>query len=122
MEFIEQDVDISLYDKIRYQYEYIGMSILTDDCSDDNDYYVVSIDDKYCVNVCLYSVQRGTTGIVKFKKDNYYNDFNVGDIIRLTDYSKRNRTSFVNGKRIIIEGVKDCWVTNYCILERQVVE
>lgn len=110
------DEDISAANHIAYEIKYIGKPTYTDPamlkC-----YAVIDVDAKYSPKIQLYSIERGTIGIMKVKKPDYKkNPFKPGDIIRMDDWSKRQAFTFQDGKSVPKPGVYDLWINKYSIV------
>lgn len=93
--------------------EYIGLCLSSEQTLPPNEFYCLEVDDKYGVKAKLYSVQRGTTGIMRIKKNDYLqNPFKAGQCIVVTDGKMRPRYVNVDGASKPI-GEKEYWITGY---------
>lgn len=108
------DNDIDWREKISFETQKLGkpFHVLPDKrmC-----YSVISVDDKYTVQIKLYSVSTGKTGMMRMKKTDYKRKpkLNTGDIIVLTDWAWRQAYQFVNGQSVPIKDKKEPWIKAY---------
>lgn len=114
------DEELPAGQRLQTEYENIGLCLSVDPTAPSNLYFVESVDDKYSIRAKLYSVQRGTTGIVRIaKKDYAAQPLQEGLCLKMLEYNMRQKNTFRNGQRIPIPGEKDCWVTRYTIVYRE---
>lgn len=114
------DEELPAGQRLQTEYENIGLCLSVDPTAPSNLYFVESVDDKYSIRAKLYSVQRGTTGIVRIaKKDYTAQPLQEGLCMKMLEYNMRQKNTFRNGQRIPIPGEKDCWVTRYTIVYRE---
>lgn len=114
------DEELPAGQRLQTEYENIGLCLSVDPAAPSNLYFVESVDDKYSIRAKLYSVQRGTTGIVRIaKKDYTAQPLQEGLCLKMLEYNMRQKNTFRNGQRIPIPGEKDCWVTRYTIVYRE---
>lgn len=114
------DNDLPVGLRLQAEYDNIGLCLSVDPGSPANLYFIESVEDKYSVRAKLYSVQRGTTGIIRIsKKQQEKHPLREGLCMRMIEYNMRQRCSFKNGTRTPIPGEKDCWVTNYAIVYQE---
>ena len=103
--------------RLRYEMDNIGLCLSVDPSAPANAYFVTSIDDKYTIKLNLYSVKRGTKGLVKIAKKDYH-AVAEGSCIRVEDYKKSPKYSYSKGTKTIIPGEQDIWVTKYKVLQK----
>lgn len=114
------DEDLPAGLRLQAEYDNIGLCLTVDPTAPSNLYFVESVDDKYSIRAKLYSVQRGTTGIVRISKKDYTaQPLEEGLCMTMLEYSMRQKNTFKNGQRIPIPGEKDCWVTKYKVVYRE---
>ena len=110
----DEDLPIAL--RLQLEYENIGLCISVDPTGPYNRYFIENVEDKYSVKAKLYSVQRGTTGIIRISKKQQEKDpLQAGLCLRMIEFKKRQRCSYKNGQRTPIPGETDCWVTQYTL-------
>lgn len=114
------DEDASVCDKIRAEQEYLCLCMSADSTERQNLYYVEDVDDMYSIKVLLYSVSRGTSGLLRVSKAVFENNkLQKGQCILLNKWVARPRCSFVDGKRIPIGGETDMWLQDYEIVDTE---
>lgn len=114
----DEDLPIGL--RLQEEFDNIGLCLSVDPGAPPNLYFVESVDDKYSIKAKLYSVQRGTTGIIRItKKQQEKNPLQEGLCIRINEFNMRPKCTYRNGQRTPVPGEKDCWVTNYTIVYRE---
>ena len=111
------DEEMDLCDKLKAEHEYLGRCITCDSGAPSDEYFVDNVDSQYGVKVYLYSMQRGTTGMLKCTKALFANKpLLVGECIVLKKFEKRPRYSYTDGERHIIKGTEDIWIKDYDVL------
>ena len=96
----------------------VGLCLTVDKTQPDNLYFVREIDAKYGVKAKLYAVQRGTTGIIRFRKDNFAKQpFEAGDCIQLLKHNKSPKYTYRGGERVALPGEVDIWAENYVVFK-----
>lgn len=103
--------------RLRYEMDNIGLCLYTNPVAPSNQYFVTSIDDKYTTKLNLYSIRRGTTGIVKVAKKDY-RAVAEGSCITIEKFQKKPKYSYTKGQRTIVPGETDIWVTDYNVMKR----
>ena len=77
-------------------------------------YVITDIDDSYSAKISLYSIARGTRGILKMRKKEYLgSNLGVGDVIRVTPdkWSRKPKRMYSGGsKPTVIPGVFEKWM------------
>ena len=113
------DEELPIGKKIEAEQAYIGRCISCDPAAATNLFYVQSVDDKYSIRLRLYSLQRGTEGIIRISKAIFNKDpLKTGDCIS-AKFEKRQRCLFKDGKRFAVDGVFDYWLVDYDKEERK---
>lgn len=108
------DIQLAIEDRVSMEYQNIGICFSCDSSSEDKAYYVQDVDDKYGVNIKLYSLQRGTSGWLKMNKKSYQaNPIKKGTNIILDKWANRPRYLFKNGQRTKIENEFDFWIQQW---------
>ena len=103
--------------RLRYEMDNIGLCLSTDPAAPSNSYFVTSIDDKYSIKMTLYSIPRGTTGLVKVAKKDYHT-VAEGSCIKIEKFRKGPKYSYNKGVKTIVPGETEIWVTNYKVMQR----
>lgn len=112
----EEELDIG--QTLLSEHSNVGLCLTIDKTKPDNLYFVAGIDEKYGIKVKLYSVQRGTTGIVRVRKGDFAkHSFSEGDCIVLTGYNKSPRYSYKGGARVALPGLSDIWAETYEVVK-----
>lgn len=108
------DEDLPIDEIVDDEHNYLGLCMSHDESEDRRVYYIEEVDDKYGVNVKLYSLQRGTRGEMKMKKALYDKEkVKEGNLIALNEWKPMQRSRWINGKRTPIKGEYDKWITSY---------
>jgi len=108
--------NLSIVETVQDENEYLGLCISYDKDAPDNYYIVKDLDDKYGVNISIYSLQRGTSGTMRVMKNAYsVNKLDVNSVFSLETWSKKPRSRFINGKREFT-GEFDKWLSEYKIV------
>ena len=111
----DKELDISI--RLKSELENVGLCMSVDKTRPNNLYFVREIDAKYGVKAKFYSVQRGATGIVRFKKDDFAKrSFNVGDCVLLEKYNKSPKYTYRGGERVALPNEKDIWAVQYKVI------
>lgn len=96
----------------------IGLCLTVDVKMPSNSYFVKEIDDKYGVKANLYSINRGTSGIIRFRKNDYAaKPFMSGDCVTLIKFNKSPKYTYKNGERSAIPGEYDIWAQDYKVTQ-----
>ena len=103
--------------RLRNEVENVGLCLSVDPAAPSKAFFVVSLDDRYSVKMQLYSIQRGTTGMVKIAKKNYHT-VAEGSCIMLESFKKSPRYTYNKGQRTIVPGEMDTWVTDYRVMQK----
>ena len=109
-----EDTMLPICETIKNENELLGLCISTDQTQPDNMYFVTEIDDQYGIKLKLYSVCRGTLGLMKMRKSNYDPELlSQGNIIYLEKWKKQQRSIYKDGKRVPIHDEYDFWIEKY---------
>ena len=112
------DDELDIKQILRSEFSNVGLCFSVDKTQPNTLYFVQDVDDKYGVKVKLYSVQRGTLGIVRFRKNEYAKQpFQKGDCINLISFNKSPRYTYQNGERKALPGEKDIWAEQYEVVK-----
>lgn len=112
-----------IYDRIISESINLGLCLSKDENVDKNLYYVENVDDKYGIKVTLYRVNNGKRGIMKVKKQLFEAcPLRKGDFIKILDYSRRPRRTFVNGKSVVVNNEIELWLQCYDIINKTAEE
>ena len=108
------DEDLPIAQRLESELKNVGLCLTIDKSQPTNMYFVKEIDDKYGVKAKFYSTQRGTTGLVRFRKDDFAkNSFSAGDCVELVKFNKSPRYIYKNGEREAIPDEYEIWAKNY---------
>jgi len=114
------NIALPLQSQLSSELSNIGLCLTISESAPGNLYFVRSIDDRYGVKADMYSVQRGTSGIIRFRKDGYAKrPFKEGDCIKLIQFNKSPRFTYKNGERTAIPGEYEIWAKEYTIESSQ---
>lgn len=87
--------------------------------TDPEDYIVTEVEERYSPKIHLYSLARGTSGVLKMLKS-FYNSrpLKPGDCVRIprTGWEKKPKVVFQDGKKTKMPGVYERWIINYTAL------
>lgn len=113
------DEDFSPLEKAAFELEYMGAPVSCFDVPG-NMALVLDVNDRYSAKITLYNLRKGTSGMMKIKKDQYnLLPLQEGDVIVVDDWSRRPRYRYspaVDGKGTKpkpIPGQFDLWITGY---------
>lgn len=96
----------------------IGLCLTVDAKMPSNSYFVKEIDDRYGVKANLYSINRGTSGVIRFRKNDYAaKPFITGDCVTLIKFNKSPKYTYKNGERSAIPGEYDIWAQEYKVTQ-----
>ena len=113
-----EDRDLPVGLRLLSEFNHVGLCLSVDKQSPGNLYFVRETDVKYGVKAVMYSVQRGTTGVIRFKKEAFSkNPFEAGDCVSLVDFNTSPRYSYRGGARVAIPGEKDIWAVKYEVIK-----
>ena len=114
-----QDDDMPVGFKLQQENDLLKLCMSCDDSSPDLAYFVKNVDDTYGVKIELYSVKRGTSGIMKMKKTMAEEAKSlVGKIILISNWKKVQRCIYKGKKRIPIPDEYDTWLYDYSLLSQ----
>jgi DNA polymerase III alpha subunit len=110
------DADLPIQQRLISELNNVGLCLSADNSSPSDLYFVRAVDAKYGVKCTLYSVKRGTTGIVRFRKNDFAkHSFKEGDCIILEKFNKSPKYSYRGGERVELPGV-DFWAQQYKVI------
>ena len=111
------DEQLPIEETLEAEFKYVGLCISFDRYVSDDIYFVQALEEKSSVRAQLYSVQRGTTGIVSIKK-NYFTmkPLKVGQTIRMDYWASRPVYIFTDNKPKPVPGKFRTWLDEYTIL------
>ena len=113
--------ELNIGQRLKSELENVGLCLSTDKTQPKNLYFVREVDTKYGVKVKLYSVNKGSSGVVKFKKNDYAKKgFKEGDCITLIDYSKSPKYIYKGGEKTAMPNEYDIWVKDYSVLPTEI--
>jgi len=112
-----EDEELDIGQRLASELANIGLCLSIDKSKPVNFYFVREIDDKYGIKAKFYSVQRGTVGEIKVRKDLYQRKkFNEGDCVKLIEYSKSPKYIYKGGTKTIVPDQFDVWAKQYTVL------
>ena len=115
------DEELPIGQRLLSELSNVGLCMSIDKTQPANLYFVRELDTRYGVKANIYSVQRGTTGVVRFRKDDFAKKgFKEGDCFLLTKYTKSPRCTYKGGERTVIPGEYDIWVKEYSVLPNEI--
>ena len=104
-------------EQLKIENENIGLCMSSFIGAAQNLFFVQDVDSTYGVKVKLYSVQRGTSGVAKFKKTLFAsNPFEPNQCIKLDKGERKQRCVYKGDQRILIPNEFDYWVTQYQVV------
>lgn len=110
--------ELRIGQRLESELENIGLCLSTDKTQPGTLYFVREIDAKYGVKVKLYSIQRGTSGIIRFRKNDFAKQsFKEGDCISIERYNKSPRYTYKGGERTVVPGEQDIWAEKYKVFK-----
>lgn len=113
------DEDFSELEKAAFEREFMGAPV---SCFDVPGNYAMALDvnQRYSPRITLYNLRKGTTGVMKVKKDLYWmNPITEGQVIVVDDWMRRPRYRYApsdaakRSKPKPILGQFDLWLTGY---------
>ena len=111
------DEELSIGQRLDSELSNIGLCLSIDKSAPDNLYFVREIDAKYGIKSKLYSIQRGTTGIIRFRKDDYAKkDFKEGDCVQLLKFNQSPRYTYKGGAKTAIPNEYEFWAKDYKVI------
>ena len=112
------DEELGIGQRLICELSNVGLCLSIDTKSPADMFFVREIDNKYGVKAKLYSIQRGTTGIVRFRKDKYSKySFEEGDCVQLLKCDKTNRRTYRGGESTVVPGEYDYWANEYKVFK-----
>lgn len=113
LEASTSDEALPIGKQLALENEYIGLCLTEDKLAPANQFFVLEVDDKFGVKAKLYSVQRGTMGVMRLRKNDFADTpFKPGDCIFVQSGESRPRYAFAGGVKKPT-GERDYWITSY---------
>jgi DNA polymerase III alpha subunit len=113
-----EDEDLSICQRLYSEFSNVGLCISADKSLPSNLYFVQELDTKYGVKTKMYSAQRGTTGIIRIRKDTFSkHPFEEGDCFKLVKYNTSPKYTYQNKKKVALPGEKDIWAEEYEVIK-----
>ena len=110
------DTDIPTVERASFEISVLGTPV-TVDKEAKGLFAVVDLDTKYSPKATLYNIAAGTTGKMKIRKPVFNTtQFDVGDVIRIDAWEKKQAMKFVDGKAKPNAGVYDLWLKSYGVV------
>ena len=118
-----EEEELSIGQRLASELYNVGLCLSNDKKQPNNLYFVIETDLKYGVKAKIYSVQRGTTGIIRVRKNDFAKkSFDAGDCIKLVSYNKSPRYSYRNGEKVILPGTMDIWAEKYEVIKAPAIQ
>ena len=116
-EFSLPDKALPIGQRLDSELNNVGLCLSTEDCPG-NVYFITNLDDKYGIKTEIYSISRGTSGIIRVRKNDYKKKpFNKGDCLKLIRYNKSPKYTYRNnGARMAFAGEMDIWAEEYEVI------
>lgn len=116
------DTDIPTVERASFEISVLGTPV-TVDKEAKGLFAVVDLDTKYSPKATLYNIAAGTTGKMKIRKPVFNTtQFDVGDVIRIDAWEKKQAMKFVDGKAKPNAGVYDLWLKSYGVVYSQKIK
>ena len=122
MEAEMPDEDFTPLEKATFELEFMGVPVSCFDVPG-NQAMVLEVNERYSPKVTLYNLRKGTTGVMKVKKDLYWLEpLREGCVIAVDDWVRRPRYRYLpatDGKRSKPKPIPDqfdLWITAYHIV------
>ena len=113
------DEELEIGQRLQSEIDNVGLCLSVDKTQPNNVYFVRDIDAKYGIKAKFYSVSRGTTGLVRFRKDDFAKKcFDKGDCVQLTDFNKSPKYIYKGGEKTAVPGEYDIWARQYTVFKR----
>ena len=113
------DEELEIGQRLQSEMDNVGLCLSVDKTQPNNVYFVRDIDAKYGIKAKFYSVSRGTTGLVRFRKDDFAKKgFDKGDCVQLTDFNKSPKYIYKGGEKTAVPGEYDIWARQYTVFKR----
>lgn len=110
--------ELDIGQRLRSEFSNVGLCLTADKSQSNSLYFVQEVDTKYGIKCKLYSVQRGTTGIVRVRKGDFAkHEFAEGDCVKLKKFSASPRYTYQGGERKELPGEKDIWAEQYEVVK-----
>ena len=110
------DEDLDIKQRLASELANVGLCLSIDPTCNPNLYFVKELDTKYGVKAKVYSVQRGTSGTLRFKKDTFAkHSFEEGDCILSLHHTISPKYTYRGGEKVALPGEKDIWINEYKI-------
>lgn len=117
------DKELNVSQRLVSELSNVGLCMYVDKTQPDDMYFVKEVDAKYGVKATLYSVCRGSSGIIRFRKDDFARrPFKEGDCIKLDEFNKSPKYTYKGGERTVIAGEYDVWAKKYKVLPTEIKE
>lgn len=114
---LDEELDIGI--RLNSELNNVGLCLSVDSNKPINEYFVRSVDTKYGVKADLYSVKRGSGGIVRIRKlDFQKKPFEEGDCIIMIRHDKSPRYTYKDGGKSVVPGQYDIWMKEYSVLPK----
>lgn len=110
------DGELPTAEKVSFETEVLGTPITVDPAARSL-FCVLDVDAKFSPKLTLYNIASGTTGKMKVRKSTFSAaPLAVGNVIRMTGWTKKRAMRYENGKAVPRDGVFDNWLEGYEIV------
>lgn len=114
------DENLPIGQRLSSELNNVGLCLSVDASQPVDLYFIREVDEKYGVKAKFYSVQRGTTGVVRIKKEDYAkHKFEQGDCVKLLKYNKSPRYIYKGGAKTTVPNEYDIWAKEYVVFSQQ---
>lgn len=111
------DEDLDIEQRLSSELNNVGLCLTFDRNAPHNLYFARQIDDKYGIKVKFYSVQRGTTGTIRIRKNDFAkNPFSEGDCVIIEKNNKSPKYIYKGGTKTEVPNEYDYWAEKYKVL------
>jgi DNA polymerase-3 subunit alpha len=108
------DDSINIREQLTIENDNIGICLSLYPNAPDQVFFVQDVDSTYSIKIKLYSVKRGTVGVVRMRKNVFSANPVVPNQCIFIDHGRNEkRYSYKDGRRIPIEGEYDYWLDQY---------
>ena len=113
-----KDEELPITRRLASELANVGLCLTYDKSAPQDLYFARSIDAKYGVKVTFYSVQRGTSGIIRIRKNDFTKKpFEEGQCVFIRKANKSPRYTYKGGRKAVIPGEYEFWAEQYEVLQ-----
>ena len=113
-----EDTELSMNQRLTAELANIGLCLSADKTAPNNLYFVRELDSKYGIKAKFYSIQRGTSGLVRVRKDDFAkNPFEQFACVKMIKFNKSQRYAYKGGDKVAIPDEYDIWLKEYEVVQ-----